>query len=373
MSKNDYYDVLGVSKDSDPGTIKSSYRKLAMKFHPDKNPGDVEAEKKFKEISEAYEVLSNPEKKEAYDTYGHDAFNQGSGGFSEGFGSGFGNFSDIFEDFFGDFGGRPNRKREQRGQDLKYEIDIDLRESFTGIKKEISFDTLVRCDDCSGSGSEKGSGLRDCSVCGGSGRTRASQGFFTVERTCSSCGGAGQVITDPCNSCHGEGRRRKSRNLEVNIPAGVEDGSRIRLSGEGAVGQNGSAPGDLYIFVNMMEHQIFGRNGTEIFCNVPVSIVDASLGGSVEVPTVSGGRVKVKIPPGAQHGDQFRLTGKGMPALRSTSFGDMIISLIIEIPKNLSQNQKNLLNQFNEELNQNNSPEKSGFFSKVKDFWDGLT
>ena len=312
-------------------------------------------------------------KKEAYDTYGHDAFAQtGGSGFSEGFG-GFGSFSDIFDDFFGDFGGRTSAKREQRGQDLKYEIDIDLREAFTGIKKEISFDTLIRCDDCRGSGSEKGSGLKDCGICGGSGRTRASQGFFTVERTCSSCGGAGQMITDPCTSCSGEGRRRKNRKLEVNIPAGVEDGSRIRLSGEGAVGQNGSSPGDLYLFVTMSEHPIFGRNGTEIFCNVPISIVDASLGGSVEVPTVSGGKVKVKVPAGSQHGDQFRLNGKGMPALRSTSFGDMIISLIIEIPKNLSENQKRLLKEFNDELDQNNSPESSGFFSKVKDFWDGLT
>ncbi len=373
MPKNDYYDVLGVSRDSDSATIKSSYRKLAMKYHPDKNQGDQEAETKFKEISEAYEVLSNPEKKEAYDTYGHDAFSQTGGGFSEGFGGGFENFSDIFEDFFGDLGGRSSKRREQRGQDLKYEIDVDLREAYTGTKKEISFDTLIRCSDCNGSGSEKGNGLRDCDVCGGSGRTRASQGFFTVERTCSSCGGAGQVITDPCNTCSGEGRRRKNRKLEVNIPAGVEDGSRIRLSGEGAVGQNGSSPGDLYLFVSMPEHSIFGRNGTEIFCNVPISIVDASLGGSVEVPTVSGGKVKVKVPAGSQHGDQFRLNGKGMPTIRSTSFGDMIISLIVEIPKNLSENQKRLLNEFNQELNQNNSPEKSGFFSKVKDFWDGLT
>ena len=372
MSKSDYYDVLGVSKDSDSSTIKSAYRKLAMQFHPDKNPGNQEAETKFKEVSEAYEILSNSEKREAYDTYGHDAFSQGGAGSADGF-SGFGSFSDIFEDFFGDFGGRPQRQREQRGQDLKYEIEIDLREAFTGIKKDISFDTLIRCDECKGSGSEKGSGLNTCSECGGSGRTRASQGFFTVERTCSACGGAGQVITDPCSSCNGEGRRRKNRKLEVSIPAGVEDGSRIRLSGEGAVGQNGSSPGDLYLFVSMKEHQIFGRNGTEIFCNVPISIVDASLGGSVEVPTVSGGKVKVKIPAGAQHGDQFRLNGKGMPTLRSTSFGDMIISLVIEIPTNLSENQKNLLKEFNDELNQNNSPERSGFFSKVKDFWDGLT
>ncbi len=374
MSKRDYYDVLGVSKDADSNSLKSAYRKLAMQYHPDKNPGDSNAEKKFKEVSEAYEVLSNSEKRQAYDAYGHDAFSQAGGsGFSEGFG-GFGSFSDIFEDFFGDFsGGGTSRQKQQRGQDLKYEIDIDLREAYTGLKKEISFDTLVKCEPCNGLGSEKGSGLKNCPACGGSGRTRASQGFFTVERTCSSCGGAGQVITDPCSSCHGEGRRRKNRKLEVNIPAGVEDGSRIRLSGEGAVGPNGSVSGDLYLFVNMISHQIFEREGVDIFCNVPISIVDASLGGEVDVPTVSGGKVKVKIPSGSQNGDQFRLNSKGMPALRSSHFGDMIISLKVEIPKNLSENQKRLLKEFNEELTQRNSPESSGFFSKVKDFWDGLT
>jgi len=373
MSKRDYYDVLGVSKDADPSSLKSAYRKLAMQYHPDRNPGDNEAETNFKEISEAYEVLSDSEKRQAYDSYGHDAFkNSGGAGFSEGFG-GFGSFSDIFEDFFGDMGGRSQTRQPQKGQDLKYEIDVDIREAYTGIKKEISFDTLIRCDSCSGSGSEKGSGLKNCGGCGGSGRTRASQGFFTVERTCSNCGGAGQVITDPCASCGGEGRRRKNRKLEVNIPAGVEDGSRIRLNGEGAVGPNGSAPGDLYLFVSMINHPIFERNGTDIYCSVPISIVDAALGGSVEVPTVSGGKAKVKVPPGSQNADQFRLSGKGMPTLRSTSFGDMIISLMVEIPKNLSENQERLLREFEEESTQKNTPESSGFISKVKEFWDGLT
>ena len=373
MAKRDYYEILGVSNNADPNSIKSAYRKMAMKYHPDKNPGDKNAEEKFKEASEAYNILSDQEKRQAYDTYGHEAFNQtGGGGFSEGFG-GFGNFSDIFEDFFGDFGGRGSRRQQQKGQDLKYEIDIDLREAYTGIKKEISFDTLVSCDSCSGSGSEKGNGLKNCGACGGSGRTRASQGFFTVERTCAACGGAGQVITDPCSTCNGEGRRRKNRKIEVNIPAGVEDGSRIRLTGEGAAGPQGATPGDLYLFVEMIDHPIFGRDGTEIFCNVPISIVDASLGGSVDVPTVSGGKVKVKIPPGSQNGEQLRLTGKGMPAIRSSHFGDMIISLNIEVPKNLSEKQKRLLKEFDEELSQKNNPESTGFFSKVKDFWDGLT
>ena len=375
MSKKDYYDVLGVDRGADSSSLKSAYRKLAMQYHPDKNPGNSDAEKKFKEVSEAYEVLSNSEKRQAYDAYGHDAFSQSgaSGGFSDGF-SGFGSFSDIFEDFFGDTGGgKSSRRQTQRGQDLKYEIDVDLREAYTGIRKEISFDTLIRCDSCKGSGSEKGSGLKNCGACGGSGRTRASQGFFTVERTCSACGGAGQVITDPCGPCNGEGRRRKNRKLEVKIPAGVEEGSRIRLSGEGAVGPNGSTPGDLYLFINMIDHPIFDREGEEIFCNVPITIVDASLGGEVDVPTVSGGKVKVKIPAGSQNGDQFRLNGKGMPTIRASHFGDMTISLNIEIPKNLSENQKRLLKEFNEELSQKNSPESTGFFSKVKDFWDGLT
>ena len=371
MSKQDYYDVLGVSKDVDSGSLKSAYRKLAMKYHPDKNPGDADAEKKFKEVSEAYEVLSNTEKRQAYDSYGHDAFNQQGGGFGEGFG-GFGSFSDIFEDFFGDMGGRQGRQREQRGQDLKYEVEVDLRETYTGVKKEIAYDTLVTCDACDGSGSESGSGLKNCGSCGGSGRTRASQGFYR-RKNMYNMWGAGQVISDPCKACNGEGRRRKNRKLEVNIPAGVEEGSRIRLSGEGAAGPNGSSPGDLYLFVSMIAHPIFEREATDIFRNVPISIVDASLGGSVDVPTVSGGKVKVKIPAGSQNGDQFRLNSKGMPTIRSTSFGDMIISLSVEVPKNLSENQKRLLREFDEESSQKNNPESSGFFSKVKDFWDGLT
>ena len=265
-------------------------------------------------------------------------------------------------------GGRQTRQREQRGQDLKYEVDVDLREAYTGVKKEISYDTLVTCDVCKGSGSESGSGLKTCGGCGGSGRTRASQGFFTVERTCTACGGAGQVISDPCKACNGEGRRRKNRKLEVNIPAGVEEGSRIRLAGEGAAGPNGSSSGDLYLFVSMIPHPIFEREATNIFCNVPISIVDASLRGSVDVPTVSGGKVKVKIPAGSQNGDQFRLNSKGMPTIRSTTFGDMIISLSVEVPKNLSENQKRLLKEFDEESSQKNNPESSGFFLKSKTF-----
>ena len=371
MAKKDFYEVLGVDRNADDSTLKSAYRKLAMKYHPDRNPGDQSAEKKFKKISEAYEVLSTPEKKSAYDQYGHDAFSNGQsgqGGFSEGFGS----FSDIFEDFFGDMSGRSGRQERERGQDLKYELSVDLREAYLGVKKEISFETLVSCEKCNGTGSEKSQGISNCGTCGGSGRTRASQGFFTVERTCPSCGGSGQVITDPCESCNGEGRKRKNRKIEVSIPTGVDDGSRIRLSGEGAAGQSGSQPGDLYLFISIQQHSLFERDGNNIFCNVPISMVEATLGGSVEVPTVSGGRAKVKIPTGTQTGDQLRLSGKGMPALRSVSFGDMIISLIVETPTNLSEKQKQILRDFKEESGHNNNPEGDGFFSKVRDFWDDL-
>ena len=375
MSKQDFYDVLGVSKEVDSNSLKSAYRRLAMKYHPDKNPGDSEAEKKFKEISEAYEVLSNPEKKAAYDQYGHDAFTGpggGQGGFSEGFGSGFGSFSDIFEDFFGDATGQRNNERLKRGEDLKYEMSITLRDAYLGVKKEISYDTLVSCTSCSGTGSENKDGIGSCGSCRGSGRIRASQGFFTVERTCPACGGSGQVITDPCRECNGEGRQRKNKNIEGSIPAGVEEGSRIRLAGEGTAGQNGAEDGDLYIFISIVSHELFDRDGTNIFCNVPISIYEASLGGSVEVPNVTGGRAKVKIPAGTQSGDQLRLSGKGMPALRSVSFGDMIITLNVEIPKNLSQKQKELLKEFDQQSNRDNIPESTGFFDKVKDFWDEL-
>ena len=375
MSKQDFYDVLGVSKEVDNNSLKSAYRKLAMKYHPDRNPGDTDAEKRFKEISEAYEVLSNPEKKAAYDQYGHDAFTGpggGQGGFSDGFGSGFGSFSDIFEDFFGDATGQRNNERLKRGEDLKYEMSITLRDAYLGVKKEINYDTLVSCTFCSGTGSENKDGIGSCGSCRGSGRIRASQGFFTVERTCPACGGSGQVITDPCRECNGEGRQRKNKNIEVSIPAGVEEGSRIRLAGEGTAGQNGAEDGDLYIFISIVSHELFDRDGTNIFCNVPISISEASLGGSVEVPTVSGGRAKVKIPAGTQSGDQLRLSGKGMPALRSVSFGDMIITLNVEIPKNLSQKQKELLKEFDQQSNRENIPESTGFFDKVKDFWDEL-
>tara|TARA_B100000989_G_scaffold295699_1_gene277291 strand:+ start:1415 stop:2548 length:1134 start_codon:yes stop_codon:yes gene_type:complete len=375
MSKQDFYEVLGVPRDVDTSGLKSAYRRLAMKHHPDKNPGDAESESKFKEISEAYEVLSDSEKRAAYDQYGHSAFENGgagSSGFSGNFSEGFSSFSDIFEDFFGSSGSRTGRTRQSRGEDLKADVSISLRDAYIGIKKEISFDTLLTCRPCNGTGSEKSESLSVCGTCRGSGKVRSSQGFFTVERTCPTCNGAGQVITDPCSVCGGEGRVRKNRKIEVSIPTGVDDGSQIRLSGEGAAGPNGANPGDLYLFINIQPHELFERDETNIYCKVPISMVEASLGGSVEVPTVSGGRAKVKVPAGTQSGDQFRLSGKGMPALRSVTFGDMIISLIVETPTNLSDRQKELLNDFKSEMQQNNNPESEGFFSKVKDFWDDL-
>lgn len=372
MAKSDFYEVLGVSKNVDDSSLKSAYRKLAMKHHPDRNPGDEKSEKKFKKISEAYEVLSDPEKRSAYDQYGHSAFENNSGGGFSNFSEGFGSFSDIFEDFFGESSGRGGGRRQVKGEDLKAEIRISLRDAYLGVKKEINFDTLVKCKPCGGSGSENSNSLSKCGTCGGAGKVRSSQGFFTVERTCPSCNGAGQTITDPCSSCRGEGRVRKNRNIEVSIPTGVEEGSQIRLTGEGAVGPNGSTAGDLYLFVSIENHDLFEREGVNIFCNVPVSMIDASLGGSVEVPTVSGGRAKVKIPVGTQSGDQLRLTRKGMPALRSVSFGDMIITLIVETPTNLTDNQKQLLVDFQNEMKQNNNPEREGFFSKVRDFWGDL-
>ena len=375
MSKQDFYELLGVSRDVDMGGLKSAYRKLAMKHHPDRNPGDSESESKFKQISEAYEVLSDTEKRAAYDQYGHSAFeNNGSGGsgFSGNFSDGFSSFSDIFEDFFGSSSSRSGTGRQARGEDLRADVTINLRDAYLGIKKEITFDTLLTCTACNGTGSENSEGLSTCGTCRGTGKVRSSQGFFTVERTCPTCNGAGQVITDPCAKCGGEGRVRKNRKIEVSIPTGVEDGSQIRLSGEGAAGPNGSTPGDLYLFVNVEPHALFERDETNIYCKVPISMVEASLGGAVEVPTVSGGRAKVKVPSGTQSGDQLRLSGKGMPALRSVTFGDMIITLVVETPTNLTEKQRELLRDFQSEMQHNNNPESEGFFSKVRDFWDDL-
>ena len=379
MAKRDYYEILGVSSDVSEGDLKKSYRRLAMKCHPDRNPGDAEAEAKFKELSEAYEVLSDAEKRAAYDRYGHDAFEGGMGGGRPGGGFHGGGdfssaFSDVFDDLFGDFmgGGRGGgRQRSTRGADLRYNMRITLEEAFSGAQKTISVPTSVQCNACTGTGAEGGSEPATCPTCSGMGKVRATQGFFTVERTCPTCSGAGQIIKNPCKSCSGQGRTEKDRALSVNIPAGVETGTRIRLSGEGEAGLRGGPAGDLYIFIEVAPHEIFQREGTNLFCRVPVSMAAAALGGDIEVPTIDGGRSRVKVPAGSQSGRQMRLRSKGMPAVRSSQVGDMFIELAVETPVNLTSRQKELLREF-EELSEDNNPEGSSFFSSVKSFWDSM-
>lgn len=378
----DYYDLLGVERSADPATIKSAFRKLAMKYHPDRNPGDEEAEKKFKEIGEAYEVLSDEQKKAAYDRFGHAAFqNGGMGGAGGGMGGGFGGagaFSDIFEDIFGDFmgggGGARTRQRSsaQRGADLKYDLEISLREAFEGVKKEITIPSSEACEVCEGSGAKPGTQPTACGTCGGAGRVRAQQGFFTVERTCPTCQGQGQVIADPCDNCGGQGRVRKSRTLQVEVPAGVEDGTRIRLTGEGEAGLRGGPFGDLYLFVGVDDHELFERDGPDLYCDAHVPMVTAALGGEIDVPTIEGGKVKIKIPEGSQTGTKFRLRSSGMTQLRRKTRGDMYVELKVETPTNLSARQKELLREFCAEGGGEDCPKSNDFIGKAKTFWDKL-
>ena len=384
MAKRDYYEVLGVSKGADASEVKRAYRKKAMEFHPDRNADNPEAEAKFKEANEAYDILKDPEKKAAYDRFGHAAFEQGGmgGGGRGGFGGHGGQgdfssaFSDVFDDLFGDFmGGQQRgggRSRAQRGSDLRYNMRVSLEDAYTGTQKTISVPTSVSCNTCSGTGAANGAEPQTCPSCSGMGKVRAQQGFFTVERTCPACGGMGQTIKDPCKDCHGSGRVEKERSLSVNIPAGVETGTRIRLSGEGEAGLRGGPTGDLYIFIEVQPHPIFERDGMHLHCAVPVSMATAALGGDIEVPTIDGGRSRVKIPAGSQSGRQMRLRGKGMPMLRGAGQGDMFIELGVETPVNLSAKQKELLREF-DKLGEDNSPESSSFFKKVKSFWDGMT
>ena len=383
MSKKDYYELLGVSKDVSADELKKTYRKLAMKYHPDKNPGDKEAEKKFKEISEAYEVLKDPEKKAAYDRYGHAAFDQSAGtGYGQGggggfdFSSGFGShFSDIIDEMFGGFGGGGGRSSQssQRGSDVRYNLEISLEEAFRGVTKNIHFHVPSQCGSCKGSGAEGGGKASPCKTCQGRGKVRFQQGFFTVERTCSTCGGAGSTIDKPCKTCTGSGRVRRDKNLEVKIPAGVDEGTRIRLSGEGEAGVRGGPPGDLYVFLHIKPHKFFKRDEHDIHCRVPITMTKAALGGEIEVPSLDGTAVSVKIPSGTQAGHQFRLKGKGMSILRQNNRGDMYIETVVETPVNLSKKQKELLEQFEKESKgASTSPESTGFFSKVKDFFEDL-
>ncbi|MEM9708309.1 MAG: molecular chaperone DnaJ [Pseudomonadota bacterium] len=379
MSKRDYYDVLGVTRGASDDEIKKAYRRKAKELHPDRNSDNPNAEAQFKEANEAYEVLKDADKKAAYDRFGHSAFEGGMGGGGRG-GQGFGGggdfasaFSDVFDDLFGDMmGGRGGRgQRATRGSDLRYNLRVSLEDAFKGLQKTINVPTAVSCDTCNGTGSEAGTEPTACPTCSGMGKVRAQQGFFTVERTCPTCSGLGQIIKNPCATCGGAGRIEKSRALSVNIPAGVETGTRIRLAGEGEAGLRGGPAGDLYIFLEVEEHGLFERDGINLYCRVPVAMADAALGGDIEVPTIDGGRSRVKVPAGAQSGKQMRLRGKGMPALRGGMAGDMFIELAVETPVNLTSRQKELLREF-DKLSEDNNPESSGFFKKVKGFWDGM-
>ncbi len=382
MSKRDYYEVLGVSKGASADEIKKGFRTKAKELHPDRNKDNPDAEAQFKEANEAYDVLKDPEKKAAYDRYGHAAFENGMGGGGGGRpgghpGGDFSSaFSDVFDDLFGDFmggrGGGGGRQRATRGADLRYNLRLALEEAFTGLHKTINVPTSVSCSSCDGTGAEGGAEPTTCPTCSGMGKVRAQQGFFTVERTCPTCSGLGQMIKNPCKSCHGHGRVEKDRSLSVNIPAGVETGTRIRLAGEGEAGLRGGPPGDLYIFIEVARHELFEREGNNLHCRVPVSMAKAALGGAIEVPTIDGGRGRVQIPEGSQSGRQMRLRGKGMPALRGGGVGDMFIELAVETPVNLTARQKEILKEFDEISEENNNPESRSFFSSVKSFWDGM-
>lgn len=380
MAKRDYYEVLGVAKGADADAIKKAYRQKAKEFHPDRNADNPKAEAQFKEANEAYEVLKDPNKKAAYDRYGHAAFENGMGGGGAGpRGGGQGDFasafSDVFDDLFGDFmggrGGGGRRNAAQRGNDLRYNLRINLEDAYAGVQKTINVPTAVPCGSCKGTGAEGGSEPQTCPTCSGMGKVRAQQGFFTVERTCPTCSGLGQTIKNPCHTCHGAGRVEKEKSLSVNIPAGVETGTRIRLAGEGEAGLRGGPTGDLYIFIEVRNHALFERDGNNLFCRVPVSMTAAALGGEIEVPTIDGGRSRVKVPEGSQSGRQMRLRGKGMPALRGGAAGDMLIELAVETPVKLTSRQRELLKEF-EELSQDNNPQGSSFFKSVKSFWDSM-
>lgn len=379
MAKADYYETLGVDRGVDEKALKSAFRKLAMQYHPDRNPDDEAAEAKFKEINEAYEILKDAEKRAAYDQYGHAAFEQGGpggGGFGGG-GGGFSGFGDIFEEMFGDMmGGGRGGQSSGRGADLRYNMEISLEDAFKGKKATIEVPTSVNCGSCDGTGSEGGKAPSACPSCHGRGKIRAQQGFFTIERTCPTCHGAGSVISDPCGTCSGTGRERQTKTLSVTIPAGVEDGTRIRLTGEGEAGLRGAPSGDLYIFLSIKPHRIFQREGANVFCEVPIQMTTAALGGEIEVPCVDGSRARIKIPEGTQSGNQFRLRSKGMSVMRSVSRGDMFVQVAVETPVKLTREQKDILKQFEEAGGGNaekHSPESQGFFSKVKDFFEDLT
>ncbi len=382
MAKRDYYETLGVSRGASADEIKKAYRQKAKELHPDRNADDPGAEAKFKEVNEAYDVLKDEQKKAAYDRFGHQAFEGGMGGRPGAGAGGFrangdfaSAFSDVFDDLFGDImgqrGAQGRARAAMRGNDLRYNLRITLEEAHQGLQKTINVPTAVACGTCKGSGAEGGSEPQTCPTCSGIGKVRAQQGFFTVERTCPTCNGLGQTIKNPCKTCQGAGRVEKEKTLSVNIPAGVETGTRIRLAGEGEAGLRGGPTGDLYIFLEVREHAIFQRDGADLHCRVPVSMTTAAMGGDIEVPTIDGGRARVRIPEGSQTGRQMRLRGKGMPVLRTKDVGDLFLELVVETPVNLTSRQKELLREFEKVSEGRNNPESASFFSKIRSFWDG--
>ncbi len=375
MAKQDYYATLGVGREASADDLKKAYRKLAMQYHPDRNPGDKAAEARFKDASEAYEILKDGDKRAAYDRYGHAAFEgggPGAGGFDF---SGGGGLGDIFEQVFGEaFGGGRGKGRARSGDDIRTAVEIDLAEAFTGVKVPVRFQTRAACDHCDGTGSEGKDRTGDvCPTCRGAGKVRAQQGFFLVERACPTCGGAGRVIRNPCTVCRGAGTIAKPRELQVSVPAGVEEGTRIRIAGEGEAGPQGAAPGDLYVHVSIRPHELFQREGANVFCRVPVTLARAALGGEVEVPVIDGNRARVKVPAGTQSGEQLRLRGKGFSVLRSAARGDMFIQFAVETPRQLSRRQRELLEEFERETagNPSGHPESEGFFARMRSFFDG--
>lgn len=374
--KKDYYDLLGVGRSSTADEMKKAYRKLAMKYHPDRNPGNKEAETKFKEISEAYDVLRDDQKRAAYDRFGHQAFENGMGGGAHPGAGGFGfDFSDIIDEMFaGMGGGRRTAETNLRGADIRYNAEISLEEAFQGTKPRIKYMTAVACDPCKGSGGEGGASPITCSTCQGRGKIRSQQGFFTIERSCHACQGMGQTIEKPCKTCHGAGRARREKTVDVSIPAGVEDGTRVRVAGAGESGMRGGEPGDLYVFISIRPHRFFQRNGADIHCRIPIAMTTAALGGEMEVPTIDGTRTKLKIPAGTQGAHQFRLRGKGMNVFRrSGARGDMYVEVLVETPVNLTKRQQELLKEFESGGKQEStSPQSAGFFAKMRDFWDDL-
>ena len=371
----DFYELLEVERTADDATIKTSYRRLAMMHHPDKNPGCEDSEARFKAISEAYDCLKDPQKRALYDRHGKAAFQQGGGGAGGGFGGGdFGDIGDIFESVFGAaFGGGGGRRGPARGADLRYDMEITLEEAFLGKTTEVTVQVAAKCDTCAGQGTKPGTGATRCRTCSGHGKVRAQQGFFMIERACPSCHGAGEVIADPCDSCRGEGRVEREKTLSVSIPAGVDEGTRIRLSGEGEAGPRGAAAGDLYIFLHVKRHSIYSRDGTSLFTQVPISFTTAALGGEVEVPGLDKQMHEFRIPVGMQTGKQLRKRGAGMPVLNGRGHGDLVIQIEVETPTKLNAKQREILEAFRATETGDECPRSQGFFGKIKDMWDELT